>query len=201
MGCAETKEAIAWAKKTTKSKRYPVTAFLTIHIGEKGNPGSPVGTDICIYAYGNVAYVAKPTPRLAGDLQYFGNGVTMTPDMQPKPGMTVGVEVFPDDQFSYQFKFNGKPVAGSPTKLKGTCLQDVLLTATMLSDVITIGVRRDPEVSVPPAKKAPKKVAKAPAKAATKAPAKAGTKAPAKKATKAPAKAVGAKKAVKASKA
>jgi len=161
MGCAEVKEAMDWAKKSTKSTSYPVTAFLTIHIGEKGRPGSPVGTDICIYAYGPVRYVAQPKPHLAGDLQYFGNGVTMTPDMLPKPDMTVGVQVFPDDQFAYQFKFKGEPVAGEPTKLPATCLQDVLLTATMLSDVITVGVRRDPPVGAAPAKKTAKKTVKA----------------------------------------
>jgi hypothetical protein len=160
MGCAEVKEAMTWAKKSTKSTLYPVTAFLTIHIGGKGQPGSPVGSDICIYAYGAVRYVAKPTPRLAGDLQYFGNGVTMSPDMLRKPDMTIGVEIFSDDKFSYQFKFKGEPVGGLPAKLSATCLQDVLLTATILSDVVTLGVRRDPIVGAKPAKKATKGSAK-----------------------------------------
>lgn len=167
MGCAEVREAMDWAKKSTKSTSYPVTAFLTIDIGQKGQPGSPVGTDICIYAYGAVGYAAEPTPRLVGDLQYFGNGVTLTPDMLPKPHMTVGVEIFPDDRFSYQFKFKGEPVVGQPTKVQGTCLQDVLLTATMLSDILTIGVRRDPKVSTTPVKKAAKKATKAAEAAAT----------------------------------
>ncbi|MGH9279917.1 MAG: hypothetical protein ACRD12_17690 [Acidimicrobiales bacterium] len=170
MGCAEVKDAIDWAKRTTPSTTYPVTAFLTIHIGEKGRPGSPVGTDICIYAYGPVRYVAEPTAHLAGDLQYFGNGVTLKPEMLPKLGMTIGVEIFQDDRFTYQFKFNGAPVAGFPTKLTGTCLQDVLLTATMLSDVVTIGVRRDPAITTPGATKPAKKAAKKkPAKKAAKA--------------------------------
>ena len=142
--CTEITEAMAWAKQSTATELHPVTAFLTIHIGERGSPGSPVGTDICIYAYGPVTYIAEPRPRLAGDLQYFGNGVTMVPDMKKKPGMTVGVEVFEDGMFSYQFKFKKKPVAGMPTKLTGTCVQNVLLTAVILSDVVTIGLRRDP---------------------------------------------------------
>src|SRR5436305_10929813 len=83
MGCAEVKDAIDWAKRTTVSSIQPVTAFLNIHIGETGEPGSPVGTDICIYAYGHVGYVAEPTPHLAGDLPYFGTGVTLTPEMLP----------------------------------------------------------------------------------------------------------------------
>ena len=169
MGCAEISEAMAWAKKSTKSTAHPVTAFLTMHIGGAGRPGSPVGTDICIYAYGNVRYVAKPSPHLAGDLQYFGNGVTMTPDMLPQPGMSVAVEIYPDDRFSYQFKHNGQPVGALPAKLDGTCLQDVLLTNAWMSDVITIGVRRDPAVTAPPAKQAAKKAAKAPAKKTAKA--------------------------------
>lgn len=159
MACAEVGEAIKWAKAGN-----PVTAFLTIHIGELGSPGSPVSADICIYAYGAVSYVARPKAKLAGDLQFFGNGVTMVPDMLKKEGMTVGVEVWPDDQFSIQYKLNGQPTAGMPTKLMGTCVQDVLLTAVNMSDVVTIGVRRDPPPSKAPAKKTAPAKKGAPAK-------------------------------------
>ena len=151
MACAEVGEAIKWAKAGK-----PVTAFLTIHIGELGSPGSPVSADICIYAYGPVSYVARPKAKLAGDLQFFGNGVTMVPDMLKKDGMAVGVEIWADDHFSIQYKQNGQPTAGLPTKLAGTNVQDVLLTAVNITDVVTIGVRRDP----PGAKAAaPKKAA------------------------------------------
>ena len=143
-GCDEVGEAIRWAKASTEAERHPVTAFLTIHIGMRGSPGSPVGTDICIYAYGNVDYVAEPEPHVAGDLQYFGNGVKMVPDMLKKKGMTIGVTVFESGKFSYQFKFKGKPTVGQPTSVTGTCVADVLLTATVLTDIVTIGLRRDP---------------------------------------------------------
>ncbi len=155
MACAEVGEAIKWAKAGN-----PVTAFLTVHIGQKGSPGSPVGSDICIYAYGNVGYVARPKAKLAGDLQFFGNGVTMVPDMLRKDGMTVGVEVWADDQFSFQYKFNGQPTAGMPTKLRGTCVQDVLLTAVHMSDIVTLGLRRDRPSAPAPPKKAPSKRAR-----------------------------------------
>jgi len=155
MACAEVGEAIKWAKAGK-----PVTAFLTIHIGELGSPGSPVSADICIYAYGPVKYVARPKGRLAGDLKFFGNGVKMVPDMLEKPGMTVGVEIWADDRFSIQYKLNGQPTAGLPTKLTGTNVQDVLLTAVNITDVVTIGVRRDAAPgAAPPAKKAAKKSA------------------------------------------
>ena len=144
MACAEVGEAIRWAKSSTAGEKHPVTAFLTIHIGMRGSPGSPVGTDVCIYAYGNVAYVAEPEPHLAGDLQYFGNGVKMVPDMLKKKDMTIGVQVFENDKFTYQFRFKGKPTVGQPTSVKGKCISDVLLTATVLTDVVTIGLRRDP---------------------------------------------------------
>ena len=144
MACSEITEAFQWAQSSTPGEKHPVTAFLTIHIGMRGRPGSPVGTDVCIYAYGPVKFVAEPRPRLAGDLKYFGNGVTMVPDMKRKAGMTIGVEVFEDGHFSYQFKFKGQPTAGEPTGLTGTCVDDVLLTSTALSDVITLGLRRDP---------------------------------------------------------
>src|SRR5262245_59585530 len=150
MAAAEVGEAIKWAKAGN-----PVTAFLTIQIGEKGSPGSPVSADICIYAYGNVSYVARPKAHVAGDLQFFGNGVTMVPDMLKKPGMTVGVEVWDDDRFSIQYKMNGQPTVGLPTKLQGTNVQDVLLTAVNMSDVVTVGLRRDPGRPPSPTKKAP----------------------------------------------
>lgn len=152
MACAEVGEAIKWAKAGK-----PVTAFLTIHIGEKGSPGSPVSADICIYAYGPVSYVARPKAHLAGDLQFFGNGVTMVADMQKKPGMAVGVEVWADDRFSIHYKMNGQPTAGLPTKLQGANVQDVLLTTVNMSDVVTIGVRRDPATQAPPPKRTAKK--------------------------------------------
>lgn len=173
MACAEVGDAIKWAKQGN-----PVTGFLTIHIGETGSPGSPVGTDICIYAYGNVSYVPRPKAHLAGDLQFFGNGVTMVPDMQKKPGMTIGVEVWPDDGFSFQYKMNGQPTVGMPTKLQGTNVADVLLTAVNMTDIVTLGLRRDrPSTPTPPAppKKAPPK--KAAATKATAASAKRATKA------------------------
>ena len=144
MGCAEITEAIQWAKLSTADKVHPVTAFITIHIGMRGSPGSPVGTDVCIYAWGPVKYVAEPTPHVAGDLKYFGNGVTMVPDIKRKAGMTIAVEVYDTGKFSYQFRFKGKPTVGEPTRVTGTCVADVLLTATMLTDVVTIGLRRDP---------------------------------------------------------
>ncbi|MGH9225326.1 MAG: hypothetical protein ACRD2W_16440 [Acidimicrobiales bacterium] len=144
MACGEILEAIEWAKKGTATQKHPVTAFLTIHIGMRGQPGSPVGTDVCIYAYGNVTYVAEPEPHVAGDLQYFGNGVKMVPDMLKKKDMTIAVKVFGSGKFSYQYKFKGKPTVGQPTSVTGTCIQDVLLTTNVLSDIITIGLRRDP---------------------------------------------------------
>ena len=152
MAAAEVGEAIKWAKAGK-----PVTAFLTIHIGELGSPGSPVSADICIYAYRPVSYVARPKARLAGDLKFFGNGVTMVPDMLEKPGMTVGVEIWADDRFSIQYKMNGQPTAGLPTKLQGTNIGDVLLTAVNITDIVTIGVRRDPAKAAPPKKAAAKK--------------------------------------------
>ena len=144
MACAEVGEAIQWVKKSTAAKKHPVTAFLTIHIGMRGSPGSPVGTDVCIYAYGPVTYVAKPEPHVAGELQYFGNGVKMVPDMLKKKGMTIAVQVFASGKFTYQYTFKGEPTVGQPTSVTGTCVQDVLLMATVLTDVVTIGLRRDP---------------------------------------------------------
>jgi len=121
MACSEVGEAIRWAQSSTPGEKHPVTAFLTIHIGMRGQPGSPVGTDICIYAYGPVGFVAEPQPHLAGDLQYFGNGVKMVPDMLRKKGMTIAVEVSESGKFSYQFKFKGEPTVGQPTSVNGTC--------------------------------------------------------------------------------
>jgi len=168
MACAEVGEAIKWAKAGN-----PVTAFLTVHIGQLGSPGSPVSTDICIYAYGKVEYVARPRARLVGDLQFFSNGVTMVPDMAKKPGMTIGVEIWGDDQFSFQYRFNGQPTAGMPTKVTGACVKDVLLTAVHVTDIVTLGVRRDrPATPAPPAKNAAPAKKAAPARKSPAPPAK-----------------------------
>src|ERR1700752_576947 len=58
------------------------------------------------------------------------------------------VEIFPDGTLSYLMKINEMPVGGMPpTKMQATCVKDVLLTATRESEVVTVGVARQPSIS------------------------------------------------------
>jgi hypothetical protein len=143
MPCAEFTNAIAWNKKSTPQQDFPVVAYFTKHFGSGGVPASK---DAVHYASGRVAAVDKPTPHLAGSLKAAKN-IDSFGQMDSTSDLTYDVEIFPDGILTYLMKINNKPVGGmSATKVQATCVQDVLLTATTGSEVVTVGVALKPAV-------------------------------------------------------
>lgn len=155
MACLEFDSAVAWLAKGQQSggkTQFPVTMFLTKHTGfvtdPAGSGSQSLDKDFCWYARGGVGLNAAG--HLFGDLRLsLNNGAGE--DMAPSLKSTVGVEVFPDGHVTYQQKINGKPVGGMPpVAVTGmTCIGGALLSGVHQNDVVVVGVRRDPSVSVP----------------------------------------------------
>jgi hypothetical protein len=154
MACNEIDLAFTWAKSASGTETHPVTAYFTKHEGVFSDTKAPV-RDYCWYAAGAVKLNASG--HLAGDLDLYindGPGTKAQPggeSMQLPAKSTLGLEIFPDDTFSYQQKLHGDPVGGAPpVKINTTtCVGGVLLMATEKDAVVAVGVRRDPPLSVP----------------------------------------------------
>jgi hypothetical protein len=84
---------------------------------------------------------------LAGDLQLYSNAGNKG-EMMIKSGHTVRVTISRTGNVTYQHKINGSPV-NEPTKVTTTCIKEMLLTGIYQDEVITVGVRRDPELMIP----------------------------------------------------
>ena len=160
MPCTEFTAAIAWSQKSTGKFKFPVTAYFTKHFGPAvgldpdakfvpvGSP-DPTAKDAVHYASGDVVAVNKPTPHLMGTLNVAKN-TEKDGEMVTDPSLTYDVEIFPDGTLSYLMKINKKPVGGLPaTKVKATCVNNVLLTATTGSEVVVVGVARKPSMDKP----------------------------------------------------
>jgi hypothetical protein len=149
MPCAEITKAIAWSKKTTAGEVFPVKAYFTKHFGG-GATSVTAAKDAVHYASGYVTAADKPTPHLFGTLKAAKN-TEQDGEMAEPSDLTYDVEIYPDGPLSYLMKLKGKPVGGLPaTKVQPTCVNDVLLTATTGSEVVTVGVALKPSVSNPP---------------------------------------------------
>jgi hypothetical protein len=147
MPCTEITNAIAWNKQSTGKKDFPVKAYFTTHFGY-GEPYKD-SRDAVHYASGNVVAVDQPSPHLAGTLKGAKNN-DQDGEMAPDAKLTYYVEIFPDGKLSYLMKLNGHPVGGMPaTTVQATCVDNVLLTATQGSEVVAVGVSRQPEVGIP----------------------------------------------------
>ena len=150
MPCAEITNAIAWNKQSTIEWVYPVKAYFTKHYGYGGGATSvTTHGDAVDYASGNLLAVDTPTPHLKGTLKAAKN-TENDGEMAETSDLTYDVEIFPDGALSYLMKLNGKPVGGMPaTKVQATCVNDVLLTATHGSEVVTVGVAPKPPIRIP----------------------------------------------------
>jgi hypothetical protein len=143
MGCAEIINALDWAQKSQGPHKFPVTAFFTKHSGTDRSD-----QDYCWYAVGAVNW--NSAGYLEGDLKLYANGGQSSPSMELKHDSTVGVEIYADGTVSYQQKIGGKPVGGMPpTKLAAKCVEGALLAGVNGSEVVAVGVRLDPEVTLP----------------------------------------------------
>jgi hypothetical protein len=148
MPCAEFTNAIAWNKKSTGKENFPVKAYFTKHFGGGATSVTSV-KDAVHYASGNVVAVDTPTPHLKGTLKAAKN-TEEEGEMVETSNLTYDVEIFPDGTLSYLMKIKGKPVGGLPaTKVQATCVNNVLLTATTGSEVVTVGVARKSSIPIP----------------------------------------------------
>jgi hypothetical protein len=89
--------------------------------------------------------------HLFGDLALSMNGGpgNDASAMQAKLTSSLGVDISPDGTVSYQQKLNGKPVGGMPPKtIAGACVAGALLSGVNQNEVIAVGVRRDPSMSI-----------------------------------------------------
>jgi hypothetical protein len=149
MPCTEFVNAIDWSKKTTNTEHFPVIAYFTKHFGTTGPATLPGAKDAVHYASGKVFAVDTPKPHLKGTLKAAKNS-EQDGEMVETSTLTYDVEIFPDGTLSYLMKLNGQPVGGMPpTKVQATCVNNVLLTATSGSEVVTVGVARKPSVFTP----------------------------------------------------
>jgi hypothetical protein len=148
MPCAEFTNAIAWNKQSTSKERFPVKAYFTKHFGG-GATSLTALKDTVHYASGDVFAVDAPTSYLKGTLKVSKN-TEQDGEMVETSDLTYDVEIFPDGTLSYLMKLKGKPVGGLPaTQVKGTCVNNVLLTATSGLEVATVGVARKPSSVIP----------------------------------------------------
>ena len=146
MSCAEFTNAIAWNKKSTGEEAFPVKAYFTKHFGG-GATSITAAKDAVHYASGDVFAVDTPTPYLKGTLKVAKNS-EQDGEMLETSDLTYDVEIFPDGMLSYLMKIKGTPVGGmAATKVRATCVNDVLLTATG-SEVVTIGVARKQSILI-----------------------------------------------------
>ena len=144
MPCTEITNAINWSKQSTGTKAFPVTAYFTKHFGKVA-----AGKDSVHYASGEVVAVDTPKPHLKGTLAVAAN-TDIAGQMVSKPKVTYDVEMDPDGAMSYLMKINTKPVPGMPaTKVQATCVNNVLLTATTGSEVVSVGVDLQPFKAIP----------------------------------------------------
>jgi hypothetical protein len=153
MAFDEVKKAIAWSSQTKSQHSFPVHAYLSIHIG---TPDAWV--DKVTYAHGSVWAVDMPTPHLFGhlDSEWLGANNGDMVKVGPQPGnlpheRRIDVEIFPDGKLTYQLFMGGKPIGGmSPYTVQGASVNDVLITAVLGNDVITMGVELKPEFNIIP---------------------------------------------------
>lgn len=144
MPCTEITNAINWSKQSTGKHKFPVTAYFTKHFGKVA-----AGKDSVHYASGEVVAVDTPKPHLKGTLAVAKN-TDIDGQMVSDTKLTYDVEMDPDGAMSYLMKINGKPAGGAPaTKVKATCVNNVLLTATTGSEVVSVGIDLQPEKDVP----------------------------------------------------
>ena len=147
--CQEFTDAINWSKQSTADELFPVEVYLTKHYGYGGTTSS-AANDAVHYAFG-YAVANPPLPILSGTLdKTFVN--SDQGKMVPKANLTIYVEIAyqsgPGGQITYQEKLNGIPIGGMPpTVVKATCVGDFLLTGAHASEVITVGVSRQPGVN------------------------------------------------------
>jgi hypothetical protein len=147
MPCAEITNAIAWSQKTTDAEAYPVHAYFTKHYGY--DQPATEHKDAVFYASGPVYAVSGPPSHLKGSLKVAKN-TEIAGQMSESSELTFDVEVFPDGTLTYLMRINGKPVGGLPaTKLKANCVNNVLLSATNGSEIVTVGVARKIPVETP----------------------------------------------------
>src|SRR5262249_5052718 len=133
---------------STSTYIFKVKAYFTIHFGA-GATSVPTTKDLVHYASGDVVAFDTPTPHLKGTLQAAKN-TEQDGEMVGLSDVTYDVEIFPDGMLSYLMKLKGQPVGGSPaTKVQATCVNNMLLTATTTSAVVTVGVARKPETQYP----------------------------------------------------
>ena len=149
MACTEFVNAINWSKQSKPGGTdYPVKAYFTKHFGY-GEVPVPEHIDAVHYASGSVTAVVSPKPHLKGTLKVAKN-TTQDGGMISAPALTYDVEIDPDGTLSYLMKLNGQAVGGMPpTKVQATCVNNVLLTATSGSQVVTVGVAKQPKQEVP----------------------------------------------------
>lgn len=143
MPCTEITNAINWSKQSTGTKKFAVTAYFTKHFGKVA-----AGKDNVHYASGEVVAVDDLKPHLKGTLAVAKN-TDIDGQMVSDPKLTYDVEIHPDGAMSYFMKINGKPVPVPATKVKATCVNNVLLTATTGSEVVSVGVDLEPEKDIP----------------------------------------------------
>jgi hypothetical protein len=151
MPCAEIDNAFSWSKQNTLEEHFPVVAYFTKHFGLSGGANAKI-KDLVHYASGEVtasATVLLTGPFLFGTLKVSKN-TDLDGQMIEDSHITYDVEIFSNEKLSYLMKINGVAVGGlPPTKVQATCVNDVLLTATSGSEVVTIGVARKPNFSTP----------------------------------------------------
>ena len=149
MPCTEFVNAIIWSQQSTKDEGFPVTAYFTKHVGFGfwTLPGSTKLPDTVHYASGAVLANPSPKPHLKGTLQVSKNSADPG-KMEFAAFITYDVEIYPDGELSYVMKVHDKP--GAPHKVKATCVNNVLLTATNGSEVVTVGVLHRPKEKLAP---------------------------------------------------
>jgi len=144
--CQEFTDALNWNKQSNGTTTYPVAAYFTKHFGSSATNTQ----DAVHYAFGYVV-ANPPLPVLSGTLAVVKN---KDGSMIADPALTYYVEIASDSQaaqISYQERLNGKPVGGMPpTVVKPTCVDKVLLTGVNGSEVVTVGVARQPTAGGPP---------------------------------------------------
>jgi hypothetical protein len=145
MACNEFTNALAWAQQSDKEEIYPVFAYFTKHYGSGELSYTVEHKDAVHYATGEMFVINSPTPHLKGTLNGARN-IESAELIEPKPELTYDIEIFPDGTVSYLMKLNGKAVGGMPpTKVQATCVNGVLLTAAINSEVVTVGLARKPK--------------------------------------------------------
>ena len=145
MACTEFQKAIDWSKKSTNHELYPVIAYFTKHYGS----ATSTSRDYVHYASGPVLAYDTPAPHLEGTLKGAVNS-EKDGEMNKSSSLTYDVKVWPNGKLSYHQMSNGQPVGGMPPTVvqQATCVNNVLLTATTGSEVVTVGVVRKPSVFV-----------------------------------------------------